>query len=587
MVVRQVGHGAMGVVYEVIDTRTQARYAVKLLNAALAGDPAAVDAMAREVAAAQAVTHQHLLKVNYFADSGPYNYLVMEYLDGADLATHLARRGGKLPVEEGLRILRQVAAGLDHLHDIGLVHQDLKPQNIFVTVGGEVRILDYGIAKVVRAHGAPGAQASGGTLAYMAPEQLRGEAVDRRTDVYAFGLVCVEVLTRKLPFDVRDAKAVVAWHLDAEHPIPDVGDPALHHFLTAALSPDPAQRPVRLANLEAGQPVPRQPPQGPSRLPPPPVDEVRPKPTEAASWAEAQRQNTALAYRTFLELWPNGAHTGEAQRRLEALRAHMRPRPPEPIADATKPTPRHEPERRAPQRERPPVQGPTVFQGAASLAVLALGLSQLLAVDGSGKLGSVLIVIGVILLPLRWSSFGVGRNVRWLAGLTCCALLAWSVPGDPDQSAGGTGLPAPAGTAGAPRNAPAGWDNTPGKSIEVYEQDCARGDVRGCREVANWEAAAGMYDRARSLYEGACNAGDLLSCSHLGGLYIGGLGVGQDFERARVLKQRACDGGIAVSCADLAEFYQIGMGVPADTAQARALYRRACEGGITFYCNLQ
>jgi serine/threonine protein kinase len=147
-------------------------------------------------------------------------------------------------LEDGLKILRQVAAGLDHLHAKGLVHQDVKPQNLFVTQTGEVRVLDYGIAKVVRAYGAPGAQASGGTLAYMAPEQLRGEAVDRRADVYAFGLVCVEVLTGKLPFDVRDAKAVTAWHLDSGHAMPSLpaGSPA--KSMTACLAVDSSARPL-------------------------------------------------------------------------------------------------------------------------------------------------------------------------------------------------------------------------------------------------------------------------------------------------------------------------------------------------------
>jgi serine/threonine-protein kinase len=138
---------------------------------------------------------------------------------------------------------------MDQLHSKGLVHQDVKPQNIFVTAGGEVRVLDYGIAKVVRAHGAPGAQASGGTLAYMAPEQLRGEAVDRRADVYAFGLVCVELLTGRLPFDVRDAKAVVAWHVNANHSFSGVDAPALRKFAETCLATNPAARPSDLSAL--------------------------------------------------------------------------------------------------------------------------------------------------------------------------------------------------------------------------------------------------------------------------------------------------------------------------------------------------
>ena len=180
-VIRQLGKGGMGTVYEVIDVRTQAKYAVKVLNAEISQDENMLRMLAQEVASAQNVTHQNLLKVNWFSDTGPIKYLVMEYLEGNDLMDYMARKGGGCSLEETLRLASQVAAGLDYLHDRGLVHLDVKPHNVFVTHTGEVRILDFGIAKAVKSHDKQDESAGGtGTLAYMAPEQRTGGGVDRR-----------------------------------------------------------------------------------------------------------------------------------------------------------------------------------------------------------------------------------------------------------------------------------------------------------------------------------------------------------------------------------------------------------------------
>ncbi len=131
------------------DRETDTEYAVKVLNPKIANEPGAVKDLRREVDQAQNLTHQNLLKVNYLATDAAVPYIVMEYVDGDDLETIRRQRGGKLSVEEFEPIANQVLAALDYLHEKGVVHLDVKPQNVMVTHKGEVKLTDYGIARKI------------------------------------------------------------------------------------------------------------------------------------------------------------------------------------------------------------------------------------------------------------------------------------------------------------------------------------------------------------------------------------------------------------------------------------------------------
>ena len=215
-VVRELGRGGMGVVYEARDTKLRRRVALKVLPSAVAGDPERRERFLREARAAAAVTHPNLVVVFEIGESEARLFIAMEFVEGESLRAHLARHAAGLPPDEAVRIASAIAAGLARAHRAGVVHRDLKPENVMIAPDG-VKLLDFGIAKALEPVDAAAAHAehatvtgSGaalthegamiGTPGYMAPEQVSGKASDRRADVFALGVVLYELLTGRAPF---------------------------------------------------------------------------------------------------------------------------------------------------------------------------------------------------------------------------------------------------------------------------------------------------------------------------------------------------------------------------------------------------
>ncbi len=207
--------GGMGEVYRALDTRLHREVAVKVLPAALSGDPQRVARLEREARLLAALNHPHIATIHGLEVAGGLHAIVMELIDGPTLADRLA--GGPLPLDVTLAIARQIAAALEAAHEKGIIHRDLKPGNIKITAAGTVKVLDFGLAKALAPDPrdarmpAAGGPATGegvvtGTPAYMSPEQARGERVDSRTDVWAFGCVVYEMLTARKAFG-RDTLA--------------------------------------------------------------------------------------------------------------------------------------------------------------------------------------------------------------------------------------------------------------------------------------------------------------------------------------------------------------------------------------------
>jgi Tol biopolymer transport system component len=208
-----IGAGGMGEVYRARDPRLDRAVAIKVLPRLFAGDPERLARFGREARALAALNHPHIAQIYGVEESDGSPAIVMELVDGEDLAARLAR--GPIPWEEALPIARQLAEGLDAAHERGIVHRDLKPGNIKVGSDDRVKILDFGLAK---ATGAAESSADSpmnsptftspatnfgviiGTAAYMAPEQAKGRAVDKRADIWAFGCVLYEMLTGRSPF---------------------------------------------------------------------------------------------------------------------------------------------------------------------------------------------------------------------------------------------------------------------------------------------------------------------------------------------------------------------------------------------------
>ena len=214
IVTGRLGGGGMGSVYKVVNQETATEFAVKVLTAELVHSSAAMQNLKREVATASKLTHQNLLRVNHLGLRGNEAYLVMEFIDGEDLETYRRRKGGSLSEHDFCRLVPQLLAGLEFLHERGVVHLDIKPQNIMVTPAGEVKITDFGISRSIKEQvQAQGQQPLTGTVCFMAPEQFRGKGADRRTDIYALGVMFHLLLSGEFPFPMRSAAEIQAWHL--------------------------------------------------------------------------------------------------------------------------------------------------------------------------------------------------------------------------------------------------------------------------------------------------------------------------------------------------------------------------------------
>ncbi|HEU4384224.1 MAG TPA: protein kinase [Anaeromyxobacteraceae bacterium] len=236
-ILREVGRGGFGVVYEALDRQLGRSVAFKTLRPARTVDELAADSILSEAEAVARLDHPAIVTLYDVGHcpSGPY--LVEEMLHGETLEDRL--RGGPLQARDAVTIGLEVARGLAHAHGHGVLHRDLKPGNVLLTEDGRVKLLDFGLAHLLGTRGLHGA----GTPAYMAPEQLRGEAVDARADVFTLGATLFEMVAGRPPFQVRDGRSTA---LDPE-PAPALpeGTPrALGALVERCLSSDPSKRPA-------------------------------------------------------------------------------------------------------------------------------------------------------------------------------------------------------------------------------------------------------------------------------------------------------------------------------------------------------
>ena len=245
--------GGMADVYRATDCQTQKRVVVKLPQVTLAGDLAAFNRYQRELEIARGLEHPGLQKL--LSDpSTPY--MVFEYIDGESLRAHLSKHR-PLPISEAIDIARQLAEILEYVHAQGVVHRDLKPENIIIGPDGHITLTDFGIALRVASRRLTFSHLSNavGTPDYMAPEQVRGERGDARTDVYALGCVLFELVTGRVPYPVEDADAVEAMRrkVETEPPLitrfrPDAPK-TLEAVIYRALRRRPAERYQTMAEL--------------------------------------------------------------------------------------------------------------------------------------------------------------------------------------------------------------------------------------------------------------------------------------------------------------------------------------------------
>src|SRR5712664_3584715 len=209
-VLEKLGTGGMGIVYKAQDLRLERYVALKFLPDNLVNDPQALERFRREALAASALNHANICTVHDIGEQDGKPFLAMEFIEGETLRQHV--NGKPLPVEEILNLGIQIADALDAAHAEGIIHRDIKPANIFVTKRGQAKVLDFGLAKLTSKGGAgpdSGDQTTdsssivgiiSGTPSYMSPEQIRGDDLDPRTDIFSLGLVLYEMATGRQAF---------------------------------------------------------------------------------------------------------------------------------------------------------------------------------------------------------------------------------------------------------------------------------------------------------------------------------------------------------------------------------------------------
>ena len=249
---QKVGEGGMARVYRGRDTRLNRTVAVKVLHPQYADDPGFLRRFQHEAQAAANLSHHGIVDIYDVGQDGDTHYIVMEYVDGYDLKS-LINREAPLDIDRAVGIAEAAANGLEAAHRLGLIHRDIKPQNIMVGDDGQVRITDFGIAKSHLSTALTETGVTFGTADYIAPEQAQGQPATPPSDIYALGVVLFEMLTGRLPFSGENPVAVAMQHVSAPPPPLRRYNPAvppqLEALVARALAKDPRERPQSAAEF--------------------------------------------------------------------------------------------------------------------------------------------------------------------------------------------------------------------------------------------------------------------------------------------------------------------------------------------------
>lgn len=345
-VLSEAGHGNMGNVYKARDRETGETVALKLIKPEIASDQAMTERFKNELLFARRITHKNVCRVYEFNRVGGIAYTSMEFVEGESLRSVLSRFGG-LPVRKGVDLALQICSGLREAHTQGIVHRDLKPENVMIDAQGNVKIMDFGIARSMEA----GTRLTGamiGTPAYMAPEQVSGKPVDYRTDIYALGLILYEIFTGAETFRADTAVAMALKQMQEIPTPPHDIDPNIPVYIERAilkcLEKEPAKRFQSIAELEnavrstrvTGGPIASSAPALASALPTPANRVVPP--------AHIQEPLTLKPVRKFRGLWVIGLIVAILSiiTGLKAMGVSKRAAQIQPPATSPEPVPPHE-----------------------------------------------------------------------------------------------------------------------------------------------------------------------------------------------------------------------------------------------------
>ncbi|MGD2245188.1 MAG: protein kinase [Candidatus Aminicenantes bacterium] len=206
-IIEEIGTGGMGTVYKAFDNKIREKVALKLLKPEIAADETTIERFHHELKITRKIIHKNVCHMYHISQEEDTHYIIMEYIQGEDLKSTI-RKMGRLTVGKTLDIAKQICEGLREAHKIGVVHRDLKPQNIMINEKGDAQIMDFGIARSLKSGDFTRTGMVIGTPHYMSPEQIEGQKVDQRTDIYALGIILYEMLTGDFPFEGDTALSI-------------------------------------------------------------------------------------------------------------------------------------------------------------------------------------------------------------------------------------------------------------------------------------------------------------------------------------------------------------------------------------------
>jgi eukaryotic-like serine/threonine-protein kinase len=250
-----IGEGGSASVYRAMDMELNEPVAIKLFSPATAAEAETMVARFKlELSLSRSLSHPNIIRLFDLGSQGEWRYLTMELLEGKDLASLLEERRAPFPIAEGLRYLEQVCAGLQVAHERGVVHRDIKPHNLFVTKSGEVKVMDFGIARKMNSPGVTVVGTIAGTPEYMSPEQINGFSdVNFSTDLYALGITAYQMFTHSLPFAQPELTRLLIAQASETPPSPRARNPVippdLELVLMKLLEKKPEDRPASAAEL--------------------------------------------------------------------------------------------------------------------------------------------------------------------------------------------------------------------------------------------------------------------------------------------------------------------------------------------------
>ena len=216
--VEELGKGGMGTVYKVYDKKVQEDVALKLLNPDVASDEKTIERFRNELRLARKIVHKNVCRMYDLNEAEEKYFITMEYVSGENLKRFI-KMAGHLSAGKSISIAKQICEGLAEAHRLGVIHRDLKPQNIMVDREGNARIMDFGVARSLKAEGITGHKGVVGTPEYMSPEQVDGKKADQRSDIYALGVILYEMVTGRPPFKGSSSLSTALKH--KTEPAPD------------------------------------------------------------------------------------------------------------------------------------------------------------------------------------------------------------------------------------------------------------------------------------------------------------------------------------------------------------------------------